>query len=293
MVELTQDVETREAQRPGAPAQERGRRRRRALVRRLGTVLAVLGVFFLAYGATIYLWRDPVTDLYARWKQHQLADELDEAFAEYRAGVPATQPAPAATSPAESAPTTGKAQTALPPVDAAALAAELEKAAKEFYRALEPGQPLGRLTIPKLDIDPVFVNGTRWGADLSRGPGRYPETSLPGMGEVTAIAGHRTTFGAPFRHIDELEPGDLVTLELPYGTFRYRVFAHEIVDDEDWSIIRPRGFDMLVLSACHPLYSASQRWIVFARLREVTAPDGRTLSFPAAGSAEQGTEPSR
>ena len=133
---------------------------------------------------------------------------------------------------------------------------------------------MGRLIVPRLEIDPVFVNGTRWGADLSRGPGRYPETSLPGLGTLTAIAGHRTTFGAPFRHIDRLKAGDEVVLELAYGTFRYRVVGHEIVDDEDWSVIEPRPYETLVLSACHPLYSASQRWIVYARLDRVELPDG-------------------
>jgi sortase A len=83
---------------------------------------------------------------------------------------------------------------------------------------------------------------------------------------VVAIAGHRTTFGAPFRHIDELRAGDTITLSTVYGRFSYRVFAHEIVAKDDWSIIRPRRSETLVLSACHPLYSARQRWIVYARL---------------------------
>jgi sortase A len=89
-----------------------------------------------------------------------------------------------------------------------------------------------------------------------------------------AIAGHRTTFGAPFRDIDDLRRGDPITVELPYATFRYRVFEHEIVDSDDWSIIRDRGFDTLVLSACHPLYSAEQRWIVYARLVQVDPAGG-------------------
>ena len=118
----------------------------------------------------------------------------------------------------------------------------------------------------------MVVNGTRWAEDLSRGPGRYPQSSWPGLGKVTAIAGHRTTFGAPFRHIDEITRGDRIVLLMPYGTFTYRVFAHEIVRNNDWSILHRRPFDTLVLSACHPLYSASHRWIVFARLLSVAAP---------------------
>ena len=89
-----------------------------------------------------------------------------------------------------------------------------------------------------------------------------------------AIAGHRTTFGAPFRHIDDLRRGDPITVALPYATFHYRVFAHEIVQSDDWSIIRDRGFDTLVLSACHPLYSAEKRWVVYARLVQVDPAGG-------------------
>ena len=225
----------------------------RRLRHRLGTALVVIGAIVLAYAATTYFWRDPVTDVYAKWKQHTLASRLDREFASYDA----------------------------PKVDwTHRLAAEraIARAAADFDRDLKLGQPLGRIVVPRLGIHPVFVHGTRWAQDLSRGPGHYTRTSLPGLGKTTAIAGHRTTFGAWFRHIDELRKGDPITLELPYGTFRYVVFAHKVVKSNDWSIIRSRGFDELVLSACHPLYSASHRWVVFARLASVR-PAGSQVSF--------------
>ena len=131
------------------------------------------------------------------------------------------------------------------------------------------GKALGKITIPRIDVNAVFVQGTRWGPDLSQGPGHYAQSSLPGVGRTTAIAAHRTTFGAWFRNIDDLKAADTVALRLPYATFHYRVFGHKIVDNGDWSVIRYRGFDTLVLSACHPLYSASHRWIVFAALYRV------------------------
>jgi sortase A len=99
---------------------------------------------------------------------------------------------------------------------------------------------------------------------------------VPGLDKTTAIAGHRTTFGAPFRKIDRLRQGDAIALELPYGTFRYRVLSHKVVESNDWSIVQNRGFDQLVLSACHPLYSSSHRWVVFARLAQVTPSAGRS-----------------
>lgn len=236
--------------------------------RRLGTALIVIGGVFLVYGAAVYFWRDPVTDLYARWKQHQLAGQLEESFREVRAtlALPSTE---GSDPEAASASTEEASDPTWPEVERA-----VREAARKVFARLEPGQPLGRLIVPRLGIDPIFVNGTRWGADLSRGPGRYPETSLPGLGETTAIAGHRTTFGAPFRKIDKLKAGDEVILEMAYGTFVYRVTGHEIVADDDWSVIRQRGVDTLVLSACHPLYSASHRWIVYARLAKVETPEG-------------------
>jgi sortase A len=250
--------------------------------RKLGTILIVVGTLALAYGATVYFWKDPVTDLYAAWKQHQLNGQLQEEFAAYeQANEPAVTVAPVETTTTPASPTADT-----PPPTPAEPVAEPEvedpaetvrRAAERYFAKIKPGQALGRLTIPKLDIDPVFVNGTKWGRDLSRGPGRYPETSVPGLGELTAIAGHRTTFGAWFRHIDELERGDDIVVELPYGTFHYVVTGHEIVDDEDWSVIEPRGYDTLVLSACHPLYSAKQRWIVYARLDRVELPDGESF----------------
>ena len=104
---------------------------------------------------------------------------------------------------------------------------------------------------------------------------------MPGLGRTVAIAGHRTTFGAWFRHIDSLRDGDPMSLQTPYGTFRYRVQYHKIVKSDDWGIIRPQGYERLVLSACHPLYSASHRWVVFARAVSETPRGGQPITISA------------
>lgn len=231
--------------------------------RRLGVVLAMLGVLVAAYAATVVLWRDPATDLYARWKQHELSQQLDEAFAEQEPIV--------ASSSLDDESEGGK-LTIAERVQVEKLA--VARAANQLHAKLKLGKALGRLTVPRMGLKTTFVQGTRWGPDLSQGPGHYPQTSLPGVGRTMAIAGHRTTFGAPFRHIDSLRRGDPITVALPYATFHYRVFKHEIVDNDDWSIIRDRGFDTLVLSACHPLYSAAKRWVVYARLFQVDPAGG-------------------
>jgi sortase A len=227
--------------------------------RHVGAVLAALGILVAAYAVTVVLWRDPATDLYARWKQHTLSEELDKQFAQERGMFASLQI---------------RDENATDHVSGKAMRIGLEQlavaqAANDLHARLKLGKPLGRLKVPRLGLNTVFVHGTRWGPDLSQGPGHYPQTSLPGVGRTMAIAGHRTTFGAPFRHIDSLRKGDPITVALPYATFHYRVFRHEIVDNENWSIIRDRGFDTLVLSACHPLYSAEKRWVVFARLVRV------------------------
>ncbi len=96
---------------------------------------------------------------------------------------------------------------------------------------------------------------------------------LPGVPGTAAIAGHRTTYGAPFRDLDELRPGDAVVVAMPYATFTYRVERTRIVDPSDLSVLARRRYDRLVLSACHPLYSAAERIVVLARL-ESTVPAG-------------------
>ena len=84
-----------------------------------------------------------------------------------------------------------------------------------------------------------------------------------------AIAGHRTTYQAPFRHIDQIEDGDEIRVEMPYAAFTYSVQRHEVVDPSDVGILKPVGFDQMVMTACHPPYSASHRYAVFAKLARI------------------------
>jgi sortase A len=129
-------------------------------------------------------------------------------------------------------------------------------------RPLE-GDSIARLAIPAIDVTEYVVEGTDVGS-LRKGPGHYPDTPLPGEAGTTAIAGHRTTYGAPFRHVDDLDRGDRIIVDMPDGRFVYRVQGTKIVDDQDLSVLEPAGYRRLMLSACHPLYSAAQRIIVFA-----------------------------
>lgn len=127
-----------------------------------------------------------------------------------------------------------------------------------------PGDAIGRIAIPAIGVSEYVVEGTDTD-DLRQGPGHYPATPLPGGRGTSAIAGHRTTYGAPFRRVDELERGQRITVEMASRTFVYRIEKTAIVDDSDLSVLDPVGHRRLILSACHPLYSAAQRIIVYAR----------------------------
>ena len=126
------------------------------------------------------------------------------------------------------------------------------------------GDAIARIMIPSIGLSKYVVEGTDV-ASLRKGPGHYPDTPLPGQHGTTAIAGHRTTYGAPFRHINELKRGQRIIIDMPDGRFVYSVQGSKIVDDQDLSVLTPVGYRRLMLSACHPLYSAAQRIIVYAR----------------------------
>jgi sortase A len=131
------------------------------------------------------------------------------------------------------------------------------------------GAALGTLAIPAIGARYEFIQGTT-SSSLALGPGHYAGTDLPGEGGTVAIAGHRTTYLAPFREINQLKAGDVIKVFMPYGAFTYLVQSSQIVAPDDWAIIHPRGDDRLVLSSCNPLFSAAQRIAVFARLAAFT-----------------------
>ena len=218
---------------------------RRAL-RALSTVLIVAGALLLADAALTLLWQEPVSAVYGRIQQDQLEGQLKDL---------------------EKAPIAAVDQRALRRLDASR---RLAFAARSLKRRSKAGDALGRIRIPEIGVSDVFVEGTD-APDLRRGPGHYPATPLPGQRGTVAIAGHRTTYGAPFHDVDQLRRGDRIELDMPYGRFTYRVERLKIVAPTAVDVTDPVGYDRLVLSACHPLYSAAQRIIVFARLERAEA----------------------
>lgn len=226
------------------------------MIRKLGFILTGFGALLLLWIA-VTLWRgDPITSLYTRYEQHHLAARLSAVDTKWQS-VRTQESAAAKREKRE-----------------AALLADIRREAVAFGDTLHNGAPIGRIVIGRIGLSMVVLQGTTT-SDLEKGPGHYDaasgeSTELPGMGGVVAIAGHRTTFLHPFRYINNVKVGDYVTLKMPYGTFEYRVYRHEVVPSTDWKILRRTSFEELVLSACHPLYSASHRWVVFAKLAGFT-----------------------
>jgi sortase A len=232
----------------------------RRLARTLGTLMIVAGVLMLAWAFTVWRWEDPFTALLNRVDQRELSQNLERRFDSF---VPAPEPTAPAT--------------------ASSHRSSLPQSAAKWERSSKQGDAVARLRIPRLGLKSVVVNGTDHNS-LKRGPGRYLKSGMPGEGELVYIAGHRTTYGAPFARIDRLERGDKVFLELPYGTFEYVVTGHRIVTASKTSELKSRGFEQLALQACHPRFFASERYIVYARPVRVTSTSGDLIPL-ARGSS--------
>lgn len=143
------------------------------------------------------------------------------------------------------------------------------------------GGPLGVIQIPSIGIDKVMVQGTDT-ADLRKGPGHYPSTALPGQAGNVAIAGHRTTYGAPFYELNELTPGALIILTTTWGTFDYSVTKSRVVSPTDLSPLAPSTQPVLTLTTCNPRFSATQRLVVTAALQ--STPVAGPVGTASAGS---------
>jgi sortase A len=137
------------------------------------------------------------------------------------------------------------------------------------------GEPTARIRIPAIGVDKIVVEGVTL-PDLKKGPGHYPDTPLPGQEGNAAIAGHRTTYGAPFHRLDELSAGDDITVQTVQGTFRYLVREQHVVKPSQVDVLEDKGDDRLTLTACHPKYSARERIVVVADL----APEHTALPRP-------------
>ena len=220
--------------------------------------VGILLLLFVAY----QLWGTSIRTARA---QADLDTELEERLAE--AAAVTTPTAPTSSGPVAPEPSA--------PVPAPALPVELMPT---------PGGAAGRIVIPRIGVDYVFVEGVTVD-DLKRGPGHYPGTPLPGQAGNAAIAGHRTTYGAPFGRVDELAPGDEIVVTTVQGEFTYEVRETQIVSPSQVEVLEPDHWgwpNALTLTACHPRYSARQRIIIGAELVRAPAPTAAPAPAPQA-----------
>ncbi len=217
------------------------------VLRILSVALITAGIVVLVDAGATLAWKEPLSAIYGQLQQSKAEDELAGLEQSYLADAdfghgPSFE------------------QRARP-------------LAKRFGETIADGDAIGRVAVPSVGIDYVFVQGTSE-ADLEKGPGHYPETGLPGQGKTIGIAGHRTTYLAPFRKIAEIDEGDDVVLRMPYGKFTYEVVKTEVVDPTDVAVVDDVGVERVVLTACHPLYSAAQRYVITANLKSAEPPSG-------------------
>lgn len=144
----------------------------------------------------------------------------------------------------------------------------------------EQGTTLGRIVIVNADVDWRVVEGVA-PADLARGPGHMPGTAMPGQPGNAVISGHRTTYGAPFYHLDRLEPGDAIVVETQIGIHFYEVAEIHVVDPYAAWVIEQVDGAWLTLTTCHPRGRRTERLIVFARF--VDGPNAAAIAALSRG----------
>ncbi|MDQ2981157.1 MAG: class E sortase [Actinomycetota bacterium] len=216
-------------------------------------------MLMLVWSLLVWQWQDPFTALYTKWTQRQLASQYDKRTQSFEATI-----------------------------SGATVAAERESIAREAKRyrmSSKRGEVIGRLRVPRMGVNMLLVNGTDHDT-LKKGPGRDNRTFMPGENRLVYIAGHRTTYLAPFSHIDKLRGGDRFTIEVPYGTFIYAVTRHRIVKSTDLSVLRSPRHELIELQACHPRFFASHRYIAYAKLLRVEPRGAKPYELAAQASAK-------
>lgn len=203
-----------------------------------------VGLLGLAWVLTVWLWQDPFTAVYTKWEQRSLAHQYEQMLRSRSWEPHAVAQKTAAKRASET---------------------EIAREASAYRRDTHPGEAIGRIVIGRLGLHMMLVDGTDDNS-LTKGPGRDLRSYMPGQHRLVYVAGHRTTYLAPFSHIDAIRVGDYITIEVPYGTFVYRATRHEIVPATDLAMLRSPDHELLRLQACYPRYFATQRYIVDARL---------------------------
>ncbi len=215
----------------------------------LGRMLVTVGLLILLFVA-YQLWG---TGIFTARAQNDLKARFNTELHDN----PTVGPTTSTSSPRST--TTGRSGTTLPRTTVP------PTTVAPHVQTITEGGPVGRIRIPRIGVDLIFVQGTARD-DLAKGPGHYPASPMPGQLGNAAIAGHRTTHGKPFYRLNELGPGDDILIDTTYGHFRYRVTQQLIVAPTEVSVVGPTRDAELTLTTCNPRFSARQRLVIHARL---------------------------
>lgn len=225
--------------------------------------MAGIGRTFIASGVLILLfvayqlWGTGISEARA---QDRLRAEFLDALRSTTTSTTSTTTGPPGS-------TTTTAEGSADPAGSTASSTSTTAAPAPAPRATPTGEAVAIIRIPKIGIEKFVVEGVSVGA-LKKAPGHYPSTPLPGQPGNAAIAGHRTTYGAPFYRLDELSPGDRIEVTTKQGEFVYRVTGTKIVRPSQNEVLAPTDDNRLTLTTCHPRFSAAQRMIVTASLTD-------------------------
>jgi sortase A len=230
-------------------------------VRELGLALITIGVIILLF----VLYQLFGTGVAESHSQSTLAKQFNQAVTAAKGGSPAT--------------------------DNPTLGSGSSSSQSQAEPSAPPGGAIDHLIIPRIGVNKFVVEGVQVD-DLMKGPGHYPGTVLPGQDGNAAIAGHRTTYGAPFFDLNELSVGDPIYItDLAGRTFTYTVSQPpRVVSPNDVSVLNPTPYAALTLTTCNPRFEATSRLIVVARLTggaplPVVTPAGATSSSNSAPSS--------
>ena len=226
----------------------------RRLARIAGTVTIVGGALTLIWVVVVWRWEDPFTAIQTYFAQKDLRADYARRSRVFQLTLPVD----------------GK-------HSAAVAWRAVGRAAHKYDASLRTGDPVGRLKIGRIGLSIYVVEGTDH-ESLKKGPGHYPASKLPGQGHLVYIAGHRTTYLAPFSHIDDIRIGDYMTMTVPYGRFTYRAVRHYVVPADDLAVLRPTGKEILRLQACYPRFFATHRYLVDANLVSFS-PSGASVTY--------------
>ncbi len=236
------------------------------------TITGIVGPVLVAFGVLVFLfiayqlWGTTLSESHSQAQLRQRFDTLLQKSHAHHAASTSSTSTTLSTSSTTTTPNTTTSTTTAPAV-AVPISPPTE------------GGPVGLIQIPKIQLDKVIVQGTGT-SDLQQGPGHFPNTPLPGEKGNVAIAGHRTTYGAPFFNLNELAPGDPIIITTVQGTFTYNVVRTLVVSPANTSVagptqitaVAPSSGAMLTLTTCNPRFSASTRLVVQARLTTTPAP---------------------